>query len=69
MQSRKMFSVREAAEFLGLSEVEVRQLAREGKLNSTQSHLRHIRFAESEVLSFKKQADSALASDSKKPFE
>jgi excisionase family DNA binding protein len=64
MQSKKILSVRETAEYLGLSELEVRQLSRAGKLKPCQSHLRHIRFSEAEVLSYKRMSEADLLSPS-----
>lgn len=62
MESKKMFSVKETAELLGLSELEVRQLSRSGKLNPSKSHLRRVRFSENEVLSYKARADASFTS-------
>jgi len=53
LPSSKILSVKEAAEVLEITDTEVRQLVREGKLNACQSHLRNLRFSEVEILTFK----------------
>lgn len=51
--SSKILSVQEVAEILGITDLEVKQLVRDRKLNPCKSHLRNIRFSEAEISAYK----------------